>query len=278
MKTILLPLILFLSSNLFSQGWKEYIAKNALPFGKGLELDSSHYNSFKNYRLIMMGEMHGTLEPAKMVEQLAELILLHEDSVSIGLEIPEKEMSAFLRKPTEKTLKESHFFSKPNQDGRNGQAWLELVKYCMNEPRIRVFFFDNAVSSEVPRDSIMYLEVKKQASAHPSHKILTISGNLHNQLIERNGSKTMGAYLSTDSLTFPKEQICSIYHYYAEGTMLNNTGNGLELTIVEFEESDFTAGSYENYFIFYSSAEPTPNNCIFFTRQVHASESLKSKN
>jgi hypothetical protein len=274
MKTITFTIFLLFTSNLFSQGWKEYIAKHALSLGKDLELDSSHYNSFKNYRLIMMGEMHGTLEPAKMVEQLAKLLLLREDSVSIGLEIPEKEMSVFLRKPTEKNLKESHFFSKPNEDGRNGRAWFELVKYCMNEPRIHIFFFDNAVSSDVPRDSIMYLEIKKQAILHPKNKILTISGNIHNQLITRNGSKTMGAYLSTDSLTFPKENICSIYHYYAEGTMLNNMGKGLELTTIKFQESDFTTGPFENYFIFYESAEPTPNNCIFFTRKVHHSERL----
>ena len=273
MKTLLL-LVSLSSFHLFSQGWKEYIAENALAIGN-LKLDSSHYAAFKNYNLIMMGEMHGTQEPATMVEQLARLILSYEDSVSIGLEIPEQEMDAFLQKPSEKTLKESHFFSKPNEDGRNGSAWFELVRYCMSEPRVRVFFYDNAVSPEVPRDSIMYLAVKKQASSHPTQKILTISGNLHNQLIARNGSKTMGTYLSADSLTFPKGRICSIYHYYAEGTMLNNTGKGLELTTVEFEESDFTSGKHENYFIFYESIESTPNNCIFFTREVHHSESLK---
>jgi hypothetical protein len=274
MKLVLFFFCLF-SFNVFSQSWKEYIAQNALPVGNNLELDSSQYRSFKDYRLIMMGEMHGTLEPAKMTEQLARLILQYEDRVSIGLEIPEQEMSAFLQNPSEKTLKESPFFSKPNEDGRNGRAWFELVRYCMNEPRVSVFFFDNSVSPDVPRDSIMYLEVKKQAVLHPRNKILTISGNIHNQLIARNGSKTMGAYLSADSSIFPKEQICSIYHYYAEGTMLNNTGKGLELTTIEFQESDFSSGKHENYFIFYDSAEPTPNNCIFFTRKLHHSEVLK---
>lgn len=278
MKKLVLIFCLLLSSKLLSQTWKEYIAQNAFPVGKNLEPDSSLYHSFKDYRLIMMGEMHGTLEPAKMTEQLARLLLQYEDSVSIGLEIPEKEMSAFFQNPSENTLKESQFFSKPNEDGRNGRAWFELVRYCMNEPRVSVFFYDNSVSPDVPRDSIMYLEVKKQAVLHPKNKILTISGNLHNQLIGRNGSKTMGAYLSADSSIFPKEQICSIYHYYAEGTMLNNMGKGLELTTIEFRESDFSSGKHENYFIFYDSAEPTPNNCIFFTRKVHHSEILDLKN
>lgn len=275
MKTITFTLFLLLSYNLFSQSWKEYIAENTLPVGKNMELDSSLYRSFQKYRLIMLGEMHGTLEPAKMVERLAGLMLHYEDSVSVGLEIPEEEMSIFLQNPSEKTLKETFFFSKPNEDGRNGRAWFELARYCMNEPRVRVFFFDNSTSPDVSRDSVMYQEVKKQAMLHPKNKILTISGNRHNQLIANSGSKTMGAYLSADSLTFSKEQICSIYHYYAEGTMLNNTGKGLELTTIEFKESDFTSGKNENYFIFYDSAEPTPNNCIFFTRKVHHSESLK---
>ncbi|MNY41292.1 hypothetical protein D3C86_1760930 [compost metagenome] len=59
--------------------------------------------------------------------------------------------------------------------------------------------------------------------------------------------------------------------------MLNDMGNGLELTTIEFEASDFTSGPSENYFLFYESAEPTPNNCIFFTRKVHHSESLELK-
>ncbi|MNJ88946.1 hypothetical protein D3C87_65060 [compost metagenome] len=278
MKTITFILALLFSSNLFSQGWKEYIAKNALPVGNDLSPDSSIYAHFKNYKLILTGEMHGTLEPAKITEQLARLILLNEDSVSIGLEIPEKEMSSFLQNPSEKALKESRFFSKPNEDGRNGKAWFDLIRYCMNEPRVQLFFYDNGTFGDpVPRDSTMYLEIKKQALAHPKNKILTISGNIHNQLIPFNKMETMGFYLSADSLLFPKDQICSIYHYYAEGTMLNDMGNGLELTTIEFEASDFTSGPSENYFLFYESAEPTPNNCIFFTRKVHHSESLELK-
>lgn len=213
MKTITFTFLL-LSSNLFSQGWKEYIAENALRVGSEFSLDSSFYPHFKNYNIIMTGEMHGTLEPAKMTEQLARLILLHENSVSIGLEIPEKEMSSFRQNPSEKTLKESRFFSKPNEDGRNSRAWFELVRYCMNEPRVELFFYDNGVAGDgVPRDSLMYLEVKKHALAHPKNKILTISGNLHNQLIPFNDMKTMGFYLSADSSVFPQGKICSIYHY-----------------------------------------------------------------
>lgn len=275
MKIVLL-LFGLTSFNLFSQGWKEYIAKNALPVGKNLELDSSHYASFQKYKLIMMGEMHGTLEPAKMVEQLARLILLHEDSVSIGLEIPETEMATFIEDPTEKTLKESTFFSKPNEDGRNGLAWFELVKYCTNEPRVRVFFYDNSVSSDDSRDSIMYLEVKKQAVLYPRYKILTISGNIHAQLTEFNSQKTMGSYFSEDA-AFSKGSISSICHFYAEGTMLNNQGNGLELTTIQYQKSDLTSFPSPDYFLFYDNPEFPNINCIFFTRKVHHSESLDLK-
>lgn len=275
MKIISFTFLLFLSHNLFSQGWKEYISQYAIPAGKDLELDSSHYNVFKNYRLILIGEMHGTLEPAKMVEQLARLLLNQEDSISIGLEIPEKEMADFLKNPSEKTLKSSHFFSKSNEDGRNGTAWYNLVSYCMKEPRVHLFFYDNWKSSNAfPRDSAMYLEVKRQALAHPKNKILTISGNIHNQLIPRSGQKTMGSYLTDDSLTFFRGSICSIYHLYSEGTMMNNSGNGLELKTIEFQEGDFSSGPSENYVLFYESAEPSPNNCIFYTRRVHHSQSL----
>lgn len=277
MKTLLL-LFCLLSFHLFSQGWKDYISQYALPTGKDLSLDSSHYASFKNYRLILIGEMHGTLEPAKMLEQLSRLILSHEDSISIGLEIPEKEMESFLKDPSEKTLKSSHFFSKPNQDGRNSMAWYNLVSYCMKEPRVHLFFYDNGThSSAFPRDSAMYLEIKKHALVHPNNKVLTISGNIHNQLIPRPNQKTMGSHLSNDSLTFSKGSICSIYHLYSEGTMMNDSGNGLELKTIAFQESDFTSGSSENYVLFYESAEPSSNNCIFYTRKVHHSESLEFK-
>lgn len=273
MKLIFTLLFILLSPDLFSQGWTDYIAKNALPVGENLEPDSNIYQAFKNYRLILTGEMHGTREPAKMVEQLARLILQHEDQVSIGLEIPEEEMSAFILNPSEKTLKNSTFFSKPNQDGRNSRAWFDLVNYCLHEPRVRVFFYD-VTTHGVPRDSSMYLQVKKHALAHPSNKILTISGNLHNRLIPYNGMKTLGSYLRADSLLFPEKSICSVYHYYAEGTMLNDTGNGLTLSTIPYNETDFSTGPFPNYFLFYESAEPTPNNCIFFTRKVCHSESI----
>ena len=106
-------------------------------------------------------------------------------------------------------------------------------------------------------------------------KIITLTGNTHNKYIPRGSQITMGNYCVNNTL-FPKNKTCSIRHYYAEGTMMNSQGNGLELRTVEFTESTFTQSvDFHNYFLFLNEESSIEHSCIWYTREVHHSPVVK---
>lgn len=59
----------------FAQGFGDYISENAKQINNDYTLDSTHYERFKNHSLIMVGEMHGTQEPATLVKAISQLLL-----------------------------------------------------------------------------------------------------------------------------------------------------------------------------------------------------------
>jgi hypothetical protein len=123
------------------------------------------------------------------------------------------------------------------------------------------------------RNSAMYLNVKNHAIKFPKSKIITLSGNIHNSLIPVNGRSTLGNYCFRESLIFPSGSICSINYAYSEGTVFNDVGNGLELRKIVFEENVYSESTdLLNYLLFYETAEPSRNNCLFYTRRVNPSQ------
>jgi hypothetical protein len=223
--------------------------------------------------------MHGTQEPSLLVESLAKLIAKKEGMVSVGLEIPINELSNFIENSTENNLLNSIFFSKENTDGRNGQSWFNLILRCSKDTNINLFFFDNVnTTKDEKRDSIMYVSVKNQRLQFPNNKIITISGNIHNWRIPYNDMTTMGMYCLKDTVNFSYDKICSIDHSYSEGTMLNDTGNGLELSTILFEENLYSKSiDYENYLVFYDFGKENSYNCLYYSKKVNHSKEIKSR-
>lgn len=58
----------------------------------------------------MVGEMHGTKEPAKFVRSLVELLIRNGDTVQVGLEIPSEEVKTFTRTSPDSAIYASAFF------------------------------------------------------------------------------------------------------------------------------------------------------------------------
>lgn len=270
-------LISLLSPFAFSQSFGDYIKENAIETDSKTTLNPKLYDHFKDYSLIMVGEMHGTKEPSVLVRKLTELILTQEESISVGLELPEEELISYMEAPSDSALLSSPFFTKKNIDGRNGKAWFDLIRHCSNNSNINLFFFDNYQSvSMTNRDSSMYLSVQKQKLKFPESKIITLSGNIHSWLVPFRERPTMGNYCSNDSTTFKPGTICSINHTYSEGTMMNSKGDGLKLRTIPFSESIFSKSSeLTNYILFYESKSSPQNNCIYYTRRVHHSELIE---
>lgn len=253
------------------QSQEKPLNKNAVDLGNLSKLSQAVYQKVKPFDVIMVGEMHGTQEPAKLVYSMAKLIADNEGQVYVGLEIPEQQINLKREELNEENLLKTGFFSGENGDGRNGQSGFELILNCSADKRIEIFYFDNFITDD--RDSSMYLEIKKIKALYPERKILTLSGNVHNKLIPFRGQKTMGLFITKDSLAFDPSKIMSINHLYKEGTMMNNIGNGLELREVKGIDMSKTS-KYKNFLSEMPPESQKEYNYYFYTEKVNHSEKM----
>lgn len=213
------------------------IKENAIPIEDLLSLSSDIYSEIDKYDVIMVGEMHGTNEPTEFVSGLCELITKNEEKVVLAIEISSRLMDEIPFNVSEAQLKAMEFFSMENTHGTNGKAWLQLIQKCSQNKKISLKFIDNFRAGS--RDSSMYLEVLEIKQKYPNTKIVTLTGNIHNWLKPFRGKVKLGGYFMNDMVNFNPEKIMSINHIYKEGTMMNNTGNGLELQIVKGKDTFF---------------------------------------
>ncbi|WP_139856522.1 hypothetical protein [Aequorivita sinensis] len=247
------------------------LKKNAIPIQNLSKLSDKIYDEIANYEIIMIGEMHGTNEPAEFAYGLCELIAKHEGNVIMAMEIRASLMNNLSDEMSISELKELDFFSGKNFDGRNGMAWLDLVYKGIKNDGIILKFIDNPYQSST-RDSSMYREIRNIHNKHPNTKIVTLTGNVHNSFIPLFDEVRIGGYLLKDSVNFDSKKIMSINHVFSEGEMINSDGTGLQLRVIEREENIYnTTLSYE---MFISKIFPKEQNrCthILYTDKVTAS-------
>ncbi|MCX6266662.1 MAG: hypothetical protein NTW16_04800 [Bacteroidetes bacterium] len=251
-----------------------FIKEKAVKIDKIDCLNDEVYHLLSSFKMIMVGEVHGTNEPAAFVSALTKLMASHGDSVQVGLEIPSRQMTSYLNLHSDSSIYHSDFFISDSNDGRASKVWANLICELNKSPGVRVFFYDiNDGDCRNPgeRDSVMYLKIKNQILAHMAWKTITLSGNLHNMLLPYKEKTKMALYLTRDNLLNYSNKICSLNHYYQNGTMLNNTGNGLELHQVNNSLSVYsTAVDYENYLLLFPANTMNRYSGIYFTRNVTA--------
>ena len=231
--------LLLLSSVLCGQSTKlspvDVLRENAVAINDLTKLDQKIYDVISEYEVIMIGEMHGTNEPADFAVGISQLIANNEGGVIIALELPNDLLGDLPYPLTQSRLLQSAYFQMENIDGRSGQAWFDLILYAANDSRITLESIDNSLTS--PRDSSMYLDMVRIKKTYPNTKIITLTGNIHNWLKPFRDHTTLGGYLLKDEDHFSASKIMSINHLYKEGTMMNNTGNGLELRTITGEDN-----------------------------------------
>jgi hypothetical protein len=269
-------IFVFIHCNLKSQNSSDYFKTDIdiIEIEKLESLSSFLWPYLTPYKLIMIGEMHGTNEPASFVTGLAQLFTFHGDSVQVGFEIPSDQMNEFLKLKTEKSIYNAEFFSKISNDGRASKAWATAIATLNKNPRINIFFYD-IISGESKfiddRDSIMYLKIKSNIKAHPKWKTITLSGNIHNMLQPYKGEKKTAFFLLNDVELKLKNNLCALNHTYQSGTMLNNIGKGLELRQVNMGESSYSKRSHFDNFLFLHKYDPANTySGFFFTKTVTA--------
>lgn len=276
MKSRLFILLLSLAFNTSKgQADSARLAQSAIEITRLDSLSDAIYDVLHPFKLIMVGEMHGTQEPAAFVNGLAELFARH-DSVIVGFEIPPDDMKAFMKAKTERSVYNSDFFKYGSTDGRATDAWASCIASLCKNPRIRMFFYDvnsgESKRNNDDRDSLMYLKVKRELKKHPKATCITLSGNIHNMLLAYKGESKMGRYLMNDMELNMRDKTFSINHTFKSGSMLNNMGKGLMLNKVDNGKSEYSKFTkYTDYFFLFPSRQYAYNG-VFFTRSVNAAK------
>lgn len=227
----------------------------------------------KDQEVIMIGEMHGTMEPSRFASGLCSLIADREDKVVLGMEIPPSQMKGYNKDMSLEQLLDLDFFAAENISGMNGEAWIQLLNESNQNDRIITKFID---TQEFERDSSMYLSILDIKRNYPNTKIVTLTGNIHNWIKPYKGTLKLGGYLMRDTMNFDKNKIMSINHIFNQGTMLNNLGDGLELTTIKPKENIFNKTIRSKNFLsmnIYSSQNAYSH--FLYTEEVNHSSTIE---
>ncbi|HEY4482427.1 MAG TPA: DUF6624 domain-containing protein [Candidatus Brocadiaceae bacterium] len=253
------------------------LKNNAVKVNRLDSLNSSVYKLLDNFQLIMIGEMHGTNEPAKFVTGLVKLLTGNGDSVQVGFEIPEDGMTKFLSEHTDNSIYSSEFFTRTPMDGRENLAWAEAISILNKNKRVKLFFFAGAISFSNP-DGSKYYKVKNQIQKNPHYITITLSGGVHNRILPHKGKSTMACLLKADKELNISNKLCSLDHIYKSGTMINNDGSGLKLKEVNNPDTVYsTSVDSENYLYLFQDSTTNQYNGVLFTKFVSAAKLVKAK-
>lgn len=251
------------------------LKKNAIPIENLSKLSDKLYDEIINFEILMIGEMHGTNEPAEFAYGLCNLITKYEEKVVLALEIRNSQMDNFSDEMSITQLKELDFFRRENFDGRNGVSMLNLIYKCNQNERIKLKFIDNSYPSST-RDSSMYREIRNIHDKYPNTKIITLTGNVHNSFTPLFDEERIGGYLLKDSVNFDSKKIISINHVFSEGSMLNNDGTGLKISTIEREDNIYNTTLSHDMFLYKKSSEKQNRYThILYTDKVTASGIVK---
>lgn len=234
------------------------------------------YEAIRSKQAILIGEMHGTKEPAEFAQGVVETLLSQQRPVILGLEAVGTKVDVFIKASQLDSLK-AYWKKLFLMDGRHNSSWLDLAWRYHCNPNVTLVLFDQTDEQlqQGSRDSCMAENLLRVLQKRPDAVLVTLTGNIHNQLKPYGDIKTMGHFLHTlPSSPLKAAQILSVNHFYGAGTMINNRGAGLVLQQVPDNSGSFsTSVPYQSYFLI---ADIYPMwNSLLFTRTVTAAEPPK---
>lgn len=138
--------------------------------------------------LLLLGEMHGSVETPALISQLA-CSLASSREVAVGLEIPSGDQSlidSYLVSRGTKTdklrLTGSDFWQR-GWDGRSSSSMLRLIddirKLKEDGAPIDVFAFDDQPGTELGRDFAIANGIRRFHDLHSKKQIIALMGNIH---------------------------------------------------------------------------------------------------
>lgn len=180
----------------------------------------------KNYRAILIGEVHGSNEAPQFMEGLVSLWLSSGEKVLLGLEInmdEQQRIDEFLRSGDFEVIKGMPFFSRESPDGRSSIAMAELIRACYKRENVKIVCLDAtyATTGEVKRDSVMAANALAAMHANPGWKFISLTGNVHNKMESIGFGFPMGYWLMNIPGGLSRQEINSIDVIWESGNCWN---------------------------------------------------------
>ena len=151
-------------------------------------------------RVLLFGELHGTVESPLFVGEVACHALAAGHAVTVALELPQKDqaqLDAFLHrggKAADRELLYSRFWRKGYQDGRSSVAMADLVERLRRlraAGSLEVVLIDRPEARE-GRDQAMAGKLVEVVAAAPEGMVIALTGNIHNRTVP--GARWNDAY------------------------------------------------------------------------------------
>jgi len=162
----------------------EYIRANAV------ESSSALYEHVKKFKVITLGEMHGTNEGPQLALLLVKLLEQKGHTILLGVEMPralQSPLNVFLQTGDISSLEVEPFFQRPFQDGRSSRAMVALLDGVRSFDNVTVHCFDpNDSASDQDRDEKMALNVTSAMKAGGFDYAVVLAGNIHTRVSKGN--------------------------------------------------------------------------------------------
>lgn len=232
--------------------WVRYHSRHI----EGNEVPLVIIQAFKNKKLVMFGEMHGTNEMPAYAAAVITHTARKYPNIYVGLEFPpeiQPNIDQYMKTGDARFLKSTKFFNDPAlHSGRGSQAMVGLLNELRKAGDIRVFCFDMPPSKKEGRETLMAKKIlsvisevnspkmvklleenKKQEALRPIRDrrnldpmFFVFTGNIHSRLTpgwpDNPEAPTMGSELNR--LTnggLNEENVMSILFRYQSGTAWN---------------------------------------------------------
>jgi len=164
-------------------------------------LPNEIYENLKDYKAILIGEMHGTNESPQYVEGMVNLWLDAGRKVILGIEIygiEQDKIDSFLSTGDFSIIQKMPYFNLRIQYGVSSKAMANLIKSCYGKPNLKIVCLDITDYRRTHnKDSMLAVCINNTLKSNPGCTMITLTGNIHNKLDSTHFGKTMGYLLYT---------------------------------------------------------------------------------
>lgn len=144
------------------------------------QLPDTLVGALSTFRLITVGEVHGSNESPEFVTGLVEGLAHRGRRVVLGLEMLSSDQAAvdaYLHGDSS-ALCRMTFFTRYHPDGRSSVALVQLLNRMRALPGVTVVVFDSG-QGQSARDSLMAVLFLRQFAAAPGDIAVMLAGNVH---------------------------------------------------------------------------------------------------